>query len=95
MAERDVADMVAQEIASWIETRATQVAEALLGSPLRPQVVQPSRADTLAYFEPLFFNPDSTPNAVGRQQVMDQYGAAEYEEIALALVREARKAQED
>lgn len=90
MAKQSTAELVASEINDWIERTADMVAGALLDSPLAPQVVQPPKAELLAYyrspgFQALLFNADGTPNASGRQSLMDQVGADGYEAVATAL----------
>lgn len=95
MADQDTADRVAAEIAEWLQTRPGQVADAMLESALRPRVVEPSRAETVAYFRPLLLNPDGTINEEGKQQVIAQYGAYGYRDVAKALARAIRAEAEE
>jgi hypothetical protein len=92
---RDVADRVAEEVAAWLETRSTQVAEALLESAYRPRVVEPSRAESLAFYRAILLNPDNTLNQIGKQRVIAQYGALAYRDIARSLARALRDEQEE
>lgn len=92
MAKQSTADLVATEITEWLEQMSDQVAEALLESPLAPQVVQPqpSHAELMAYytsprFVALLFNPDGSPNQAGRDSLIAQVGPDGYQNIALAL----------
>lgn len=103
MPAKDVADIVADEIAQWIERTAEAVAGAILDSPLAPQVVTPPLNEALDLFHPYFFNPDGTPNAAGRSYVMNGgvdpftgqtgpgQGADGYESIAKGLARRMRQ----
>ena len=84
----DIADRVADEIARWLDRTAAQVAEAILQSTYRPRVVEPTKAETVGYFRPLLVNPDNTLNEAGKQQVIAQYGATGYEDIAKAVAKE-------
>jgi hypothetical protein len=93
--QRAQADMVAETIVDWIERVSDQVAGAVLESPLAPEVVQLSRREMRAYYrtnpqiQQLLWLPDGSPNAQGRSQLMEQYGADGYEAVALAQVPDA------
>ena len=87
MASTDVATRVAQEVADWLDTVPKKVADALLESVYRPRVVEPTKAETVAYFRSLLVNPDGTLNEQGKQSVIQQYGASYYEEIAKAVAK--------
>lgn len=95
MPRQHVADRAADAIAEWLERTSEMVAQELLGSPYAPEVVTPTRAQALAFFDPLFFLPDGSPNEPGRQQVIDQYGADAFEEIATEFARDLRRAGEE
>src|SRR5215210_6590344 len=84
---RDVAERVAEELADWLEIRSTQVANAVLESAYRPRVVEPTRAEALAYYRPLLLNPDGTVNEAGKQQLIAQLGALGYRDVARSLAR--------
>lgn len=98
-AKQSIPDQVAEEIALWIETTATAVADAVLESALAPQVVSPTREQLLTFFKPLYFLPDGSPNQAGRDFVMHGginpltgkqgagFGVDEYETVALALAK--------
>jgi hypothetical protein len=88
MPEMNLADRVAEIIADRIETTAQAVAEAILVSPLLPDVVQPSQKERLDYFRAQFFLPDGSPNAAGRQAVLELHGAQTFEDVAVALSKE-------
>jgi hypothetical protein len=87
MASQDVADRIAQELADWLELRATQIADAVMQSPYRPRVVEPTRADALAYYRTVLLNPDDTPNPAGKAQFVQQYGPQAYADTAKALAK--------
>lgn len=88
MAKPDVADLIATEIQDWLEVESTAIAEAILGSALAPAVVQPPRSEAVAYWRSVLYNPDGTPNPVGRDVVMRRYGPTGYEAVALAAAGE-------
>lgn len=95
MASQDPAERVAQELAEWLELRSTQVANAILESVYRPRVVEPTTAETVAYFRPLLVNPDNTLNEQGKAKVISQYGATGYEDIARAVAKSIRAEQDE
>ena len=88
MAKRDLADEVAEAVKEWIESTADYVSEAILGSALAPAVVQPTRAEALAYYRAKLYLPDGTPNPVGRDELLARLGPQGYESVALALAGE-------
>ena len=90
----DIADRVADEIARWLELRSTQIADEILQSSYRPRVVEPTTAETVAYFRPLLVNPDNTLNEAGKAQVISQYGAQGYRDLARAVAKAMRAEQE-
>ena len=94
MASQDPAERVAQELAEWLELRSTQVANAILESVYRPRVVEPTTAETVAYFRPLLVNPDNTLNEQGKAQVIGQYGAQGYRDLARAVAKSLKAEQE-
>lgn len=83
----DVADRVAEELAAWLETRSTQIADAILESAYRPRVVEPTTAEAAAYYRAILVNPDGSLNEAGKQQIIAQYGGAGYKTIARAVAR--------
>lgn len=90
MPKQDVAERVAEELSEWLETRSTQVADAILESVYRPRVVEPTRAKATAFFRALLVTPEGDLNEQGKQSIIDQYGAHAYEEIARAVARSLR-----
>jgi hypothetical protein len=102
----DIADRVADEIARWLDTRSTQIADAVMQSAYRPRVVEPTRAKAAAYFRRFLVNPDGTLNVAGRDFVINGgvnpltgeqqkgYGAQGYEDIATS-VAQAIEAERD
>lgn len=85
MASTDVADRVAEEIAAWLDTRSTQVAEAILESVYRPRVVEPTRAQAAQYWATILLLPDGSLNEAGKQQIIAQNGATGYREVARSV----------
>jgi hypothetical protein len=88
MARIHVADEIAEEILERIERQATDVAEAVLGSPLSPVTQKTTAAEELAIYRSLLFTPDGLPNPAGRDELMAKVGSHGYERIALALARQ-------
>lgn len=87
MASQDIADRVAEELSAWLELRSSQIADAILESPYRPRVVEPTTKEATAYYRTLLINPDGTLNEQGKQQVIQQYGPNGYEDIAKQVAK--------
>lgn len=85
MAKQSTADRLAEDLVEWVERRSTELAEAILGSPLAPEVQAPTRAEALAYYRTQVYLPDGTPNVVGRVRLLEAVGPEGFEKIALAL----------
>lgn len=87
MAKQSTADRLAAQLEEWIERRSTELAEAILGSPLAPQVETPTRAEALAYYRAQMFLPDGSPNAAGRAALLQRVGPDGFERVALELAK--------
>lgn len=85
MSKQSIADVVAEEVHQWIEDTATDVADAILGSALEPDVVQPPHAEYVRMMRTLMYLPDGSPNVQGRDKLMARVGPQEYEKIALEV----------
>ena len=91
----DVADRVADELVQWLETRSTQVADAILESAYRPRVVEPTTAEAVAYYRSVLILPDGSLNEAGKQQLIQQVGARGYRDVCRSLARALNAEQEE
>lgn len=87
MPKQHTADRLAADLVEWAERRSTELAEAILGSPLAPQVTTPTKAEALAYYQRMMWLPDGTPNQPGRDQLLARVGVDGFEKIALELAK--------
>lgn len=67
-------DLIAQDLADWIDRTATKLAEAMTEGGASPFAAQTTRQERLEYYTEQFFNPDGTPNEQGRQAQLARLG---------------------
>lgn len=88
MAQKHTFELIAEELAEWIEEMAHQLADSVLEGPLAPFAVKLSEADKLAYYASSWWLPDGTPNAAFRQATIERVGPDGFEAIVKALLKE-------
>ena len=75
-------DEIAEELADYIESSIEFISEALMEEGKAPFEAQISESDRLAYFRKLLWEEDgTTPNAEGRQFLIDNRGLDEFTRI--------------
>jgi hypothetical protein len=74
MPKQHVLDLVAEDLAAWIDDTADQLVEAMTEGGVTPFAAQTTTADRLAYYRAQFFNPDGSPNAAGRDAEEQRLG---------------------
>lgn len=80
-------DLVATDIAYWIDSEAEQIAAALIGGMAAPFSARVSEKDKLEYYTAQLFNPDGSPNYAGRTQEMNRLGAVGFAEVFKQVLR--------
>jgi hypothetical protein len=80
-------DLVAQEMAEWIDDMVKQLVTALTEGDVAPFAANVSEQDKLAYFSGLVYLPDGSINIEGRNELMQTYGPAGYASIMRTVLR--------
>lgn len=80
-------DLIANDLASWIDATATQMAEALMAGGTAPFAAQITEDDKLRYYTSRFFNPDSSPNLQDRAQEMQRLGPENFALVFKAVMK--------
>lgn len=62
----------------FMENTPDQLVDLFLGGENSPFAADLSPADKIAYYESKFFNPDGSPNQIGRQEELARLGVADY-----------------
>jgi hypothetical protein len=63
-----VLDLVAEDLAQWIDDTAQQLADAMSEGGTSPFAARTTADERLAYYRRQFFNPDGSPNPQGRDE---------------------------
>lgn len=90
MPKPHVFEQAASDLADWLDTTATKLADGLRGGGKAPFAAPASESEKLAYYEQKMFNPDGSPNVQGRMDEMHRLGVQGYS-AALAEVTKAQQ----
>lgn len=82
-------DLVAERLAEWINETAGSLADGFREHGKAPFAADASQRELMAYYSEQFFNPDGSPNSLGRQAQQGRLGDLGYYR-ALAEVTQAR-----
>jgi hypothetical protein len=80
-------DVVAEDLAQWIEQIADQMAEAMMAGGQAPFAAPLSEQQKLDYYSVQFFNPDGTPNMQGRAKEMQRLGPEGFAGVFKAVIK--------
>lgn len=69
-------DRLVDELADWIEETSDFLAESMLEDGVAPFEARVTEAQRYEYFRRLIWNDDGTPNAEGRQHLLDSTGGS-------------------
>lgn len=78
MAKIHPLDVLAEDLADWIEHISDELVAAMLDGDAAPFAAALSEKQKLAYYDLEFFNPDGTPNLQGRADQMRRLGVDGY-----------------
>lgn len=81
-------DLVATDLAAWIETMSDQIAAAMLGGASAPFAARLTEAQKLEYYTRQLFNPDGSPNTAGRNQEIARLGPQGFRTVYAAVLKE-------
>jgi hypothetical protein len=84
---KDPYQLIADDLALWLENMSTQIADAMKPQGLAPFAVQISDQQKILYYRNQIFNPDGTPNMQGRTEEMNRLGPAGFRMVYKAVVQ--------
>lgn len=67
-------ERIADQLASWIDEQSTQLADGFRENGHAPFAATASQSQKLAYYDQQFFNPDGSPNDLGRAGEKERLG---------------------
>lgn len=88
MAAKDMYELVADDLAQWIEDTADAIAGMMTDGSHAPFSARVTEGQKLAYYRGTLFNADGTPNVQARQQLLDRAGVKGYAAVLQALGKE-------
>jgi hypothetical protein len=80
-------DLVAEDLAEWIDTMANQLAEAMSLGGNAPFAAVLTEQQKLDYYTAQLFNPDGTPNLQGRAAQMQRLGPEGFALVYKAVLK--------
>ena len=80
-------DSLADDLHDWMQTEIDVMTRALREGGRSPFAARVTEADKLRFYQRAFFNPDGSPNQVGRQQTLARIGVEGYVTVMKALAR--------
>lgn len=83
----NVLDLVAEELADWIDSMANQLAEEMMAGGTAPFAAQLTEQQKLDYYVSQLFNPDGTPNLKGRTAEMQRLGPEGFATVFKAVIK--------
>ena len=67
-------DLISADLAVWADDLSTKIADAIKGGLSAPGAARLSEQQKLEYYTRQYFNPDGSPNYVGRMREIDRLG---------------------
>jgi hypothetical protein len=80
-------DLVATDIAEWVESMSDQLVNALTEGGVAPFAANVDNKQKLAYFQSKIYLPDGSINVQGRNELMTTYGPDGYAAIMRTVLR--------
>jgi len=87
VSDEHILEKAAKEIATWLDEMPKKVAEEIMQGGRSPFAADVPEQEKLAYYNDRFFNPDGTPNVVGRQEEYDRIGPQQFNQVLLAVTK--------
>ena len=82
-------ELVAADTAAWVDKMSAQLADSMRYGGRAPFAAPASEADKLQYYEDQLFNPDGSPNAQARTDLIQRVGTQKWA-ATLGAVMKAR-----
>lgn len=80
-------DLIATDLAEWIDQMANQISAAMLGGAAAPFAARLTEDQKLDYYSRQLFNPDGSPNQAGRNQEIARLGPQGFRTIYSAVLK--------
>lgn len=88
MAQRvETYDLIAQDLAQWLESTSTQLAIAFSPQGVAPFAAPISEQQKLSYYSSQLFMPDGTPNEQGRNAELQRLGPIGFRTVYRAVIQ--------
>jgi hypothetical protein len=87
MPQRDIYDLIAEDLAYWLENESTALAMGMSHQGVAPFAAVLSTGQKLEYYRAQFFNQDGSPNAQGRQNMLTLLGPKGFADVYHAVTR--------
>src|SRR5947209_19793424 len=84
---QNVFDLVADDLAEWIDRMSDQLVEGIATGGRAPFSAQLTEAQKIDYYTAQYFNPDGTPNVQGRAAQMARLGPEGFAQVYKAVVK--------
>lgn len=83
----NILDLVANDLASWLDEVGTQLAEAMSSGGAAPFAAQLTEQQKLDYYRQALFGPDGSPNLQGRAKEMARLGPENFSMVFRAVIK--------
>jgi hypothetical protein len=80
-------DLIAQDLAQWLEDMSTSLAIAFSPQGVAPFAAPISEQQKLAYYSSQLFNADGTPNDAGRNAELQRLGPIGFRTVYRAVIQ--------
>jgi hypothetical protein len=80
-------DLVAADLAQWIDAVANEISLAMLGGASAPFAARVTDEQKLEFYTHQLFNPDGSPNQPGRNQEIARLGPQGFRQVYAAVVK--------
>lgn len=84
---QNVFDLVADDLAEWIDRMSDQLVEGIASGGRAPFSAQLTEAQKLDYYTAQYFNPDGTPNVQGRATQIQRLGPEAFGMVYKAIIK--------
>jgi hypothetical protein len=86
-AKYDPYDLIATDLAYWLEDMSDQLAAAMAPQGVAPFAALLTEGQKLEYYRAQLFNPDGSPNMSGRTQEMNRMGPQGFRQVYTAVIK--------
>lgn len=82
----EVYDLIAADLAQWLDSMSTQLAMAMSPEGIAPFAAPISEQQKLSYYSSQLFNQDGTPNDAGRNAELQRLGPIGFRTVYRAVI---------